>query len=275
MTAPAEAAIPEEDGLGERIGRKERAPLLSVRSLEKSYGAVEALRGVDLDLYDGEVLAICGDNGAGKSTLIKILSGAEQPSGGSVLLRGREVVFRSPAEALRNGVATIYQELALAPRLSIAANVFMGSELTRPLLLPFLKVLDRSRMAREARGYLKRLAVDIADMSRPVERLSGGQRQAVAICRALRWNAGVIIMDEPTAALGVKETAQVHGLVHRLRAEGHTVILISHNMRDVVALATRVVVLKGGRKVADRPVEGLTAEDLGRLILAEPAQAAA
>ncbi|KAB2850941.1 MAG: sugar ABC transporter ATP-binding protein [Hyphomicrobiaceae bacterium] len=252
-------------------GRPE--PLLSVRGLEKRFGAVEALRGVDLDVFEGDVLAVCGDNGAGKSTLIKILSGAEQASGGRVVLRGREVAFRSPAEALRNGVATIYQELALAPRLSISANVFMGSELTRPFLAPFLRVLDKARMASEARGFLRRLAVDIADMSRPVERLSGGQRQAVAISRALRWNADVIIMDEPTAALGVKETAQVHDLIRRLHEEGHTVILISHNMRDVVALASRVVILKGGRKIADRAVEGLKAEELSGLILSEAAPA--
>jgi ABC-type sugar transport system ATPase subunit len=271
VTGPTKAAAPERGGLATRGDGEERAPLLAVRGLVKSYGAVEALRGVDLDLFKGEVLAICGDNGAGKSTLIKILSGAERASGGRMLLRGHEVDFRSPAEALRNGVATIYQELALAPRLSIAANVFMGSELTRPLLLPFLRVLDRPRMAGQARGYLKRLAVEIADMSRPVERLSGGQRQAVAICRALRWNADVIIMDEPTAALGVKETAQVHDLVRRLHEEGHTVVLVSHNMRDVVALAGRVAILKGGRKVADRTVDGLKAEDLSRLILAEAA----
>jgi len=164
-------------------------------------------------------------------------------------------------------VATIYQDLALAMRLSIAQNVFMGAELTRPLLFRFLRVLDKKKMAQDARAYLSRLSVSIDDMARPVERLSGGQRQAVAISRALRWNADIIIMDEPTAALGVKETAQVLDLIRKLKAEGRTVILISHNMRDVVALADRVAILGGGQKYVDRPLDGLTADDLSHLIM--------
>jgi ABC-type sugar transport system ATPase subunit len=143
----------------------------------------------------------------------------------------------------------------------------MGAEITRPLLFPFLRVLDKKRMARDARAYLSRLSVTIDDMARPVERLSGGQRQAVAISRALRWNAEIIIMDEPTAALGVKETAQVLDLIRKLKAEGRTVILISHNMRDVVALADRVAILGAGRKYVDRPLDGLGADDLSHLIM--------
>jgi simple sugar transport system ATP-binding protein len=243
-------------------------PVLSLREVSKSYGAVQALSGIGLDVRAGEVLAICGDNGAGKSTLIKIVSGAEQPTGGSMSLHGRDVFFRSPADALSQGVATIYQDLALAPRLSIAQNVFMGAEHRRALGLPFLQVLDKRRMAEEARGYLARLAIGVEDMTRPVERLSGGQRQGVAIARALRWNASVIIMDEPTAALGVRETAQVLDLIRRLHGEGRTVILISHNMRDVAAVATRVVILKGGRLAADLPAAGLTAEGLSARVMA-------
>jgi ABC-type sugar transport system ATPase subunit len=254
------------------------SPVFALHRIEKSYGAVQALLGVDLDVHAGEVLAICGDNGAGKSTLIKIMSGAESPSGGDISLNGERVTFRSPQDALTKGVAAIYQDLALAPRLPIYANVFMGAEHTRPFILPFLQVLDKKRMMREARSYLQRLSIAIEDMGRPVEELSGGQRQAVAIARALRWNASVIIMDEPTAALGVKETAQVLDLIRRLHADGQTVILISHNMRDVVAVATRVVILKSGRKVAERPVAGLKADDLGAMILnaglAEPASVA-
>jgi ABC-type sugar transport system ATPase subunit len=251
-----------------------QAPLFSLHGISKSYGAVEALRGVDLDVRAGEVLAICGDNGAGKSTLIKIMSGAQTPSAGTMALRGVPVRFRSPHDALAQGVATIYQDLALAPRLSIAANVFMGSELTRALGVPFLRVLDKARMAQEALAYLRRLSVDIADAERPVERLSGGQRQAVAISRALRWNAEVIIMDEPTAALGVKETAQVLDLVRALKVHGHTIVLISHNMRDVTALATRVAILRSGRKVADRPIDGLSADDLAHMIMSGAQEAA-
>ena len=248
--------------------------LFSLRGISKDYGAVRALAGIDLDVFAGDVLAICGDNGAGKSTLIKIMSGAQVPTAGTMSLRGTDVHFGSPHDALAQGVATIYQDLALAPRLSIAANIFMGSEHTRALGLPFLRVLDKKRMAQESREYLARLSVDIADTNRPVDRLSGGQRQAVAISRALRWNAEVIIMDEPTAALGVKETAQVLGLVRALKAQGHTIILISHNMRDVTALATRVAILKGGRKVADRPLDGLSADDLSHMIMSGAQEAA-
>jgi ABC-type sugar transport system ATPase subunit len=243
------------------------APVLSLHGIAKSYGAVRAVRGVDLDVMPGDVLAICGDNGAGKSTLIKIMSGAQEPDAGTMTLGGQKVRFRSPHEALVQGVATIYQDLALALRLSIAMNVFMGAELTRSLGLPFLRVLDKRRMAREAKGYLERLSVPLDDMDRPVERLSGGQRQAVALSRSLRWNAGVIIMDEPTAALGVKETAQVLGLIRHLRAEGRTVVLVSHNMADVVAVANRVAIMKNGSKVIDRAIAGASADDLSHMIM--------
>jgi ABC-type sugar transport system ATPase subunit len=248
-------------------------PILALKGIGKSYGAVVAVREVDLDVHAGEVVAICGDNGAGKSSLIKVISGAEQATSGTIAVRGDIVRFTSPHDALSQGVATIYQDLALAPRLSIAANIFMGAELTRPILLPFLRVLDKKRMAVEARGYLERLSIPVTDMSRPVESLSGGQRQAVAISRALRWNAEIIIMDEPTAALGVKETALVLDLVRRLKANGHTVLLVSHNMRDVVAIADRVIILGAGRKYVDRPIEGLSADDITHLIMSGNAAA--
>lgn len=240
--------------------------VLSLRQIRKSYGAVEALRGVDLDVRAGEILAICGDNGAGKSSLIRIISGAQEASSGELQLKGELVRFKSPHDALTRGIATIYQDLALAPRLSIAENVFMGSELVRKVL-PFVQVLDKPKMAEQARGYLQRLSLAVDDMTRPVERMSGGQRQAVAIARALRWNAEVVIMDEPTAALGVKETALVLGLVRRLREEGRTVILISHNMADVIALADRVAILKSGVKVIERAVSGLTADQLAHMVM--------
>ena len=249
-------------------------PILSLRGIGKSYGAVTAVRDVDLDILPGEILALCGGNGAGKSSLVKVISGAETATAGTMTLRGQEVRFRSPHDALARGVATIYQDLALAPRLSIAANVFMGSELTRPVLLPFLRVLDKAAMAEAARRYLARLSVQIEDMNRPVERLSGGQRQAVAISRALRWNADIIVMDEPTAALGVRETALVNDLVRRLKDDGRTVILISHDMRDVATLADRVAIMGGGRKRVDRPVAGLSADELGHLVMASHETAA-
>ncbi len=240
--------------------------MLSVRGLAKRYGAVQALAGVDLDVRPGEVLAICGDNGAGKSTLIKIVSGAETASDGEMRLRGEAVRFASPHDALRRGLATIYQDLALAPRLAIYQNVFMGAELTRGV--GPLRVLDKPAMIEQARGYLAQLGSSVTDTTRPVAGLSGGQRQSVAIARALRWNADVVVMDEPTAALGVKETGQVLDLIRALIATGKTVVLISHNMADVVAVAHRVAILKQGRKVIDRPVAGLDADTLSHMVMA-------
>lgn len=241
--------------------------LLKLRAIKKEYGAVRALNRVDLEVGEGEVLALCGDNGAGKSTLIRIVSGAESPSDGEMYLFGQQVRFSSPADALIKGVATIYQELALAPRLLVYQNVFMGAELTRNLGLPFIKVLDKKAMKEAAAKYLSRLKVSIKDLEAPVETLSGGQRQAVAICRALRWNARMVIMDEPTAALGVKETAQVLDLIKQLHGQGVTVLIISHNMEHVLEVAQRVAILKQGIKVGECLTEGLNAKDLATMVM--------
>ena len=242
------------------------APLVRLAGIRKRYGAVEALREVDLDVEAGEVVAICGDNGAGKSTLIRIVSGAHEPSEGRIEIDGRAVVFGSPIDALGRGVATIYQDLALASRLPIWQNVFVGAELTRALM-PGVRILDKRAMRDASRRYLARLKVDIQDTDRAIERLSGGQRQAVAIARALHWNARLVIMDEPTAALGVAESRQVLDLIRELHRGGTTVILISHNMAEVVDVATRVIVFKGGRKIADRLAAGLDADDLAHLVM--------
>lgn len=235
--------------------------ILSLRGIGKRYGAVEALKDADLDVAQGDVLGICGDNGAGKSTLIRIISGAQEPSAGEMTVRGTAVRFRSPHDAYAAGIATIYQDLALSPRLAIWKNVFLGAELTR------FGLLDKARMRRDAASYLERLGVRIADMDIAVENLSGGQRQAVAISRALRWNAELIVMDEPTAALGVKETAQVLDLIRRLKDGGKTIILVSHNMTDVMAVATRVAIFKNGRKLIDRPIAGLDADRLAHMVM--------
>jgi simple sugar transport system ATP-binding protein len=239
--------------------------LLSLRGVGKRYGAVEALSGADLDVAPGDVLGICGDNGAGKSTLIRIISGAQEPSAGEILLRGTALRLRSPQDAHAAGIATIYQDLALSPRLAIWKNVFLGAELTRGL--KGLGLLDKARMRRDATAYMARLGITVTDPDKPVENLSGGQRQAVAIARALRLNAELIVMDEPTAALGVKETAQVLDLIRRLKAEGKTVILVSHNMADVVAVASRVAIFKSGRKVIDRATAGLDADALAHMVM--------
>lgn len=241
--------------------------ILTLKDICKEYGAVRALKAVDLFVEEGEVLALCGDNGAGKSTLIRIVSGAETATSGDVFLNGENVHFTSPADALTKGVATIYQDLALAPRLQVYQNVFMGAELTKRSFIPWLRVLDKKAMKEAAVNYLGRLNVDIKDLEAPVNALSGGQRQAVAISRALRWNAGLVIMDEPTAALGVKETAQVLGLIRQLNEQGVTILIISHNMEDVLSVARRVAILKNGEKVGECLTRGLTTEELTTMVM--------
>jgi ABC-type sugar transport system ATPase subunit len=239
--------------------------ILSVRELRKSYHAVEALRGIDLDVEDGEVHAICGDNGAGKSTLVKLISGAELPDEGSIALAGQERHFSSPHDALAAGIATIYQELAVAPRMAIYQNIFLGSEIERRVA--GVRLLDKKAMIERSLFYLRELKSTLADMRLPVEQLSGGQRQAVAISRALRWQARIIILDEPTAALGVRETEVVLDLIRRLKERGTTVILVSHNMNDVVAVADRVTILHTGHLVGTIPTDGLAAGTLSQMIL--------
>jgi ABC-type sugar transport system ATPase subunit len=225
-------------------------PLLQARSISKRFGALQALADVDVDIHAGEVLAILGDNGAGKSTFIKILSGAYEPSAGTLLLDGAPVSFVSPQDAADVGIATIFQELALSENLSIAENVFLGRELVRRVLgVPFLK---RQAMKQKVAELLNTLEAHISDPEAAVGSLSGGQRQAVAISRALNLNARLVIMDEPTAALAVAETRKVLQLIRRLAEGGRAVILISHNMHDVFEVADRIVVFRRGRKIAER-----------------------
>jgi ABC-type sugar transport system ATPase subunit len=225
-------------------------PLLQARSISKRFGALQALADVDVDIHAGEILAILGDNGAGKSTFIKILSGAYEPSAGTLLLDGAPVSFASPQDAADVGIATIFQELALSENLSIAENVFLGRELVRRVLgVPFLK---RQAMKQKVAELLNTLEAHISDPEATVGSLSGGQRQAVAISRALNLNARLVIMDEPTAALAVAETRKVLQLIRRLAEGGRAVILISHNMHDVFEVADRIVVFRRGRKIAER-----------------------
>jgi ABC-type sugar transport system ATPase subunit len=225
-------------------------PLLQARSIAKRFGALQALADVDVDIHSGEVLAILGDNGAGKSTFIKILSGAYEPSAGTLLLDGAPVSFASPQAAADVGIATIFQELALSENLSIAENVFLGRELVRRVLgVPFLK---RRAMKQKVAELMHTLEAHISDPEAAVGSLSSGQRQAVAISRALNLNARLVIMDEPTAALAVAETRKVLQLIRRLAEGGRAVILISHNMHDVFEVADRIVVFRRGRKIAER-----------------------
>jgi len=228
-----------------------RTPILEARGLIKRYGHVTALDGADFELYNGEILAVIGDNGAGKSTLIKALSGALTPDEGEILLDGAVVRFRNPLEARRHGIETVYQDLAVAPALDIAENLFLGRELRRPGILgSVFRMIDRPRMIAEARASMQDLKIGIRSMRQPVETLSGGQRQGVAVARSAAFARRVIIMDEPTAALGVKESGMVLDLIRRVRDRGLPVILISHNMPHVFEVADRVHIQRLGKRVA-------------------------
>jgi fructose transport system ATP-binding protein len=226
-------------------------PILEARGLVKHFGHVVALDGADFELYPGEIVAIIGDNGAGKSTLIKSLSGALQPDDGEIRLDGERVRFRSPGDARRAGIETVYQDLAVAPSLDIASNIFLGREARwrGPLGLG-LRLLDKRRMRREAAQHFAELQIGVQSIAQPVENLSGGQRQGVAVARAAKWARRLAIMDEPTAALGVRETRQVLDLIQRVRERGLPVIMISHDMPHVFELADRILIMRLGKRVA-------------------------
>lgn len=252
-------------------------PILKARGITKRFGHVEALRGVDFDARAGEVTALIGDNGAGKSTLVKILSGVYGPTEGELSVDGIPVNFGSPADAHALGIETVYQDLSVCPDLSPAANMFMGREAVRPGVLGWLGFLDNATMRRESAAAFLRLKVALKDLDAPIASLSGGQRQSVAICRAAMWAKRVVFMDEPTAALGVVQTARTLDLVRRIRDTGVAVVLISHNMRDVIQVADTVEVLRLGRRIASMPNKGLTVQDLvGAMTgaLDEPAEGA-
>jgi fructose transport system ATP-binding protein len=227
-------------------------PVLSARGLVKTFGRVVGLDGVDIDLYPGEVLAIIGDNGAGKSTLIKCLSGALSPDSGAIYLEGHAVRFKGPQDARAAGIETVYQNLAVAPALDIASNLFLGRERRRAGVLgSMFRMLDTNGMKREAKEYVKSLGIDtIQNITQTVETLSGGQRQAVAVARAAAFGSKVIILDEPTAALGVRESTKVLRLIRDLRDRGLPVILISHNMPHVFDVADRIHIQRLGRRAA-------------------------
>jgi fructose transport system ATP-binding protein len=225
--------------------------VMQARGLTKRYGHVTALDGCDFELRAGEILAVIGDNGAGKSSLIKVLSGATVPDEGEIRLDGQPVHFKSPIDARRAGIETVYQELAVAPAMSIAENLFLGRELLRPGVLgTFLRVLDKKAMLDQAVARMNELKVGIRSMTQPVETLSGGQRQCVAVSRAAAFAQHVVIMDEPTAALGVKEGNMVLELIRRVRDKGLPVILISHNMPHVFEIADRIHIQRLGRRAA-------------------------
>ncbi len=215
-------------------------PILSLRGISKQFGAVQALKDIELDIHPGEVVALVGDNGAGKSTLVKVLAGVHQPTEGTIQFMGRPVTMDSPGAALELGIATVFQDLALCENLDVVANLFLGHELS-----PWN--LDEVQMEVQAWTLLRELSARIPSVREPVASLSGGQRQTVAIARSLLLDPRIVMLDEPTAALGVAQTAEVLNLIERVRDRGLGVILISHNMEDVRAVADRIVVLRLGR----------------------------
>jgi simple sugar transport system ATP-binding protein len=255
----------------------DETPILEARGIDKRFGHVTALRGSDFIVRPGEIVALIGDNGAGKSTLVKILSGAVRPDAGQLLIEGRPVDLVSPADAQRAGISTVFQDLSLAPDLAAAPNMFLGRELLRPGLLGRLGMLDKKAMAERTRVLLSDLGVQLRSTKSPVVSCSGGQRQSIAVARAVAWATKVLLLDEPTAALGVVQTRNVHDLIRRIRDEREiAIVLITHNMPEVLELSDRVEVLRLGRRVAqmrtaDASVErmvgamtGAISEEVGR-----------
>lgn len=236
-------------------------PILRAVNLVKRFGGLTAVNDVSFDIYAGEVVALAGDNGAGKSTLIKMISGVYRPDGGHVYLDGKEITMASPLEARGLGIETIYQDLALCENLDATVNIFLGREPTMRLFGVF-KQVDRAHMLAESTKVLNRLDIHIPNLRRPIRQMSGGQRQAVAIARALYWNARLVIMDEPTAALGVPEQRKVHELVGALKRQNVPVLLISHNLQDIFAVSDRIIVMRRGQKVGDMRTAQVADDDL-------------
>jgi simple sugar transport system ATP-binding protein len=246
-------------------------PLIGMRGITKSFGAVQALRGADLTLWPSEVLGLVGDNAAGKSTLMKVLTGVHRPDQGEIFFDGRPITFNSPRDSRALGIEMIYQNLALAQNLDVVANVFLGRELTRPVVPGLLDRLDESQMESETRRLLHRLRINIPSVHTHVERMSGGQQQAVAIARAVAFKARVVIMDEPTASLAVKEVGKVLDLIAQLREAGVAVILISHRLQDVFTVCDRVMVLRNGQCVAEREIADATMDEVVKYIVGSEA----
>lgn len=244
----------------------EKTPVLQVKQLSKRFGGLVAVDHVDMRVYPGEVVGLLGDNGAGKSTLIKLISGVHRPDEGQLLFHDREVSFSSPLDARKLGIETIYQDLALCENLDASSNIFMGRERIRRRF-GFLQELDRPFMFKEAQEVLERLDIRIPDLRRPIRQMSGGQRQAVAIARAVYWNAQLMIMDEPTAALGVPEQRKVLQLVRTLRKQHVPIILISHQLQDIFSVADRVIVMRRGRNVGERAIAATDSNEIVKLMI--------
>jgi simple sugar transport system ATP-binding protein len=242
-----------------------KQPILELQGIEKSFGPIHALRGVDLTLYPGEVLGLVGDNGAGKSTLMKVISGAYVPSRGTYRLDGEEVYFRSPADARKRHLEMVYQDLSLCDTVDVAKNLFLGREPVRSIL--GFKLLDYRRLHKEAKEILDRLHIKVPSTHVKVANLSGGQRQAIAIGRSVSFDPKVLILDEPTAALAVKEVGEVLDLIRRLSDQGVGVILISHRLQDIMEVTDRIMFMYEGTKVAERRTRETDLEEVIKLIV--------
>lgn len=241
--------------------------LLHVENLVKRFGGLTAVDQMSLDIYKGEVVGLIGDNGAGKSTFIKMVSGVYLPDEGEIYFDNQKMEFSGPREARDKGIETIYQDLALAENLDIGSNIFLGRELKKAWLGGLVHTLDRTKMRDESAQVLDRLDIRVSSMTQQVRNLSGGQRQTVAIARSIYWDAKMMIMDEPTAALGVTEQRKVLILVRTLAEQGIPVILISHNMQDVFAVADRIVVMRRGKKVGELKADKTTPDEVVSLMV--------
>jgi simple sugar transport system ATP-binding protein len=243
---------------------QEQGPLLKMDGISKHYGPVTALDEVTLALKPGEVLGLVGDNGAGKSTLIKILSGAITADEGQVFFEGKEIKVENPQDARNLGIETIYQTFALVGNLPIYLNIFLGRYRVKKILGGLIKILDEKRMEKESREILQNLKIHFNSVKEKVDHLSGGQRQAVAIGRALFFNPRIIIMDEPTSGLAVKEVEQIHDIIRDFKTKGVSIIFITHRLQSIFAVADRVVVLRGGRNAMDKRIPETTLEEVVR-----------
>ena len=239
--------------------------MLEVRGLTKRFGGLTAVDRMDMQVFPGEVVGLLGDNGAGKSTLIKMVSGVYHPDEGQIFFQGKEIKLASPANALELGIETLYQDLALAENLDVFSNIFMGREKTKPFL-GVIPVLDHEFMHNESKKVLNRLEIEIPSLRNLIKNLSGGQRQAVAIGRSIYWDAKLLIMDEPTAALGVHEQRKVLDLVRVLRGQNIPIIIISHQLYDIFSVTDRLVIMRRGKKVAERNTKETTPDEVVGLI---------
>jgi simple sugar transport system ATP-binding protein len=240
-------------------------PILEARGLAKRFGGINAVRDVSFSVTPGECVVLAGDNGAGKSTVIKMVAGVVEPTRGEVFFEGERLTGKTPRQVRDSGVETIYQDLALADNLDVGLNLYLGREATRRVF--GLPVVDRKAMRAEADAILKRLGIAVPDPAAPVRTLSGGQRQAIAIARAIHWKARLVIMDEPTAALGVPEQREVMSLIARMKADGVAVVLISHNLPDMFAAGDRIVVLTRGAVAGERRPSQTSEEEIVRLMM--------